>query len=272
MGTLFLVPTPIGNLEDITLRALRVLREVDLIAAEDTRVAWKLLTRYSISTPVTSYHDRNERDKTPFLLQRLEEEDVALTSDAGTPAISDPGYRLVRGAAARGIPVVALPGASAVTTALAVSGLPGDQFLYLGFLPRRPGPRRRLLVELLGQERTLLAFEAPHRLRESLRDLLETLGDREVALCREMTKLYEEVFRGTLSEALERFQEPRGEFTLVVAGAPEAAASDEEIRAEVTAVRAQGLSNAQAVREVARRLRTPRGRVYALSLERERET
>jgi 16S rRNA (cytidine1402-2'-O)-methyltransferase len=218
MPALYIVATPIGNLEDLTLRALRVLREVDLIAAEDTRVTRKLLSRYDIGTRLVSYHEHNSARRLPELLEALTSGDVALVSDAGTPGVNDPGSELVSAAAAAGFPVVPLPGASAVTTALAVSGLPVGQFVYLGFLPRKRGERTRLLGPLTNERRTLLAFEAPHRLRGALRDILDTLGDRRIAVCRELTKLHEEVFRGTVAEALEHFGEPRGELTLVIEG------------------------------------------------------
>jgi 16S rRNA (cytidine1402-2'-O)-methyltransferase len=223
MATLYIVATPIGNLEDITLRALRVLAEVSLIAAEDTRVTRRLLSRYDITTQLTSYHEHNARVRLPVLLKRLEDEDIALVCDAGTPAVNDPGQELVSAAACQGIEVVAIPGASALTAAIAVSGIPisgglGDGFVYLGFLPRRTGERQRLFDSLVSERRALVAFEAPHRLRASLRDLLAHLGDRRIGVCRELTKLHEEVFRGTVSEAVAHFDQPRGEFTLVIEG------------------------------------------------------
>ena len=219
MGTLYVVATPIGNLEDVTLRALRVLREASLIAAEDTRTTRKLLSRYDVHTPVTSFHDANAARKLPALLAALRDGAVALVSDAGMPLVSDPGYQLVSAATAAGVPVVAVPGPSAVTTALVVSGLPADRFLFLGFLPRRVAERRAALQALAREQHTLVAFEAPHRLRQTLHDLLAALGDRRIAACRELTELHEEVFRGSVQEALAHFTEPRGEFTLVVEGA-----------------------------------------------------
>ena len=221
MPTLYIVPTPIGNLEDITLRALRVLAEVDLIAAEDTRVTRKLLTRYDIETPLTPFHEHNLSVKLPDLLDRLATEDIALVSDAGTPTINDPGRELVVGASESGFAVVALPGASALTTALAASGLSTRGFVFLGFLPRRRTERIELLSDLRRERRTLVAFETPHRLAASLSDILETLGDRQIAVCRELTKLHEEVFRGSVSAAIDHYAEPRGEFTLVIEGATE---------------------------------------------------
>ena len=218
LPTLYLVSTPIGNLEDITLRALRVLREVDLIAAEDTRVTRRLLARYEITTPLTSFHEHSRKGKLSDLLDRISTSDVALVSDAGTPTINDPGQDLVAAAVERGFDVVALPGASAVTAAIAVSGVQTDGFVYLGFLPRRRPNRLRLLREVATESRALVAFETPHRLVGSLNDLMEALGDRQLAVCRELTKLHEEVFRGAVSEAIAHFTAPRGEFTLVIEG------------------------------------------------------
>jgi len=219
MAELYLVATPIGNLEDITLRALRVLREVDLIAAEDTRTARKLLSHHGIRARLLSYNDHNKQARIPRILAALRQGAVALVSEAGMPGISDPGQDLVAAAAEAGFPVVPIPGPSAVTAALAVSGLPTRQFTYLGFLPRRAGERRRLLASLAAEPRTIVAFESPHRLRPALADLLAVFGDRRIAVCRELTKAFEEVFRGRISDALERFPEPRGEFTLVIEGA-----------------------------------------------------
>ena len=264
MPTLYLVATPIGNMEDVTLRALRVLREVDLIAAEDTRTTKKLLSVHGISARVTSYYEGNKERKTPLLLKALQKQDVALVSEAGMPGLSDPGYELVQGAIEQGIAVVPIPGPSAVTTALVVSGLPTDQFLYLGFLPRRAQQRRRFLQKVAGTPYTLVAFEAPHRLLQSLQGMLATLGDRRVAVCRELTKAFEEVFRGTLSQALDHFQEPRGEFTLVVAGAlaPDEPPSLKEVRRRLEALRAEGVSPSRAVSRVARELGAKRAQVY----------
>ena len=218
MPVLYVVATPIGNLEDITLRALRVLSEVQLIAAEDTRTARKLLNRYDIKTRLTSYYEHNKKNKMPVLLEMLEEQDIALISEAGTPGISDPGYELIKGAIEKGYQVVVLPGPSAVTTAVVASGLPADQFIYLGFLPRKKGEKRRLLGSVSSEPRTIVCFESPHRVGDSLSAMLETLGDRSIAVCREMTKLHEEVYRGLLSMAAKHFQKPRGEFTIVIQG------------------------------------------------------
>ncbi len=218
MPILYVVATPIGNLEDISLRALRILREVGLIAAEDTRKTRRLLDAYDIDTPLTSYHEHSKKAKLDHLLAHLEREDVALVSEAGMPGLSDPGYDLVVSAIDRGIFVVPVPGPSAVITALVVSGLPTDQFVFVGFLPRRKGRRQRLLSSISDESRTIVAFEAPHRLREALTDIGEILGDRRIALCRELTKVHEEIFRGRVGQAIEHFAQPRGEFSLVIEG------------------------------------------------------
>jgi 16S rRNA (cytidine1402-2'-O)-methyltransferase len=220
MPSLYVVATPIGNLEDITLRALRVLREVKLIAAEDTRKTRHLLTHYGIKTPMTSYYEHNKITKLDYILSGLKEADVALVSEAGMPGISDPGYELITAAGRENIPIVPVPGASAVTTALAVSGLPTDRFIYIGFLPHRSAARRRLLESVVGEPGTIVALEAPHRLTAALEDILSVLGDRKMAIGRELTKLHEELWSGTVSGAMEYFTLPRGEFTLVIAGRP----------------------------------------------------
>ncbi|MCL0069250.1 16S rRNA (cytidine(1402)-2'-O)-methyltransferase [Dehalococcoidia bacterium] len=218
MSTLYVVATPIGNLEDVTLRAIRVLHEVGLIAAEDTRRTKRLLSAHQIKTPLTSYHEHNKRAKLPYLLRALEHGDVALISEAGMPGINDPGYDLVLAAVDRDAKVVPVPGPSAIPAALAVSGLTTEQFIHLGFLPRKKGARRKLLQSIAAEPRTIVAFETPHRLRSALVDLGEVLGERRLAICREMTKLHEEIFRGTVSQAIEHFAKPRGEFTLVIEG------------------------------------------------------
>lgn len=266
MARLYVVATPIGNLEDITLRALRVLRSVGLIAAEDTRTTRKLLTHYDIHTPLTSYTDHNAHVKTPLLLRELETRDVALVSEAGMPGISDPGRTLVAAAHDAGIPVVPVPGPSALPTALAVSGLPSHQALFLGFLPARTAERRRLLNQVAPLPFTLVIFEAPHRLQERLLELRDILGERRVAVCRELTKLHEEIFRGTLTEALDHFDEPRGEFVLVIEGGLKGALQHEEGSAglALAALRRAGWSAREAVAEVAHRFNLPRRMVYDL--------
>jgi len=218
MPTLYVVATPIGNLEDISLRAIRTLREVRLIAAEDTRKTKRLLNAYNIRTNVTSYYEHNKKAKLDYILKKLEEGDVALVSEAGTPGISDPGYELIVAASEQDIPVVAIPGPSAIIAALAISGLPTDRFVYIGFLPRKSAERRRLLQSVADEAGTIVALETPHRLQEALADLLLVTGDRRVAICRQLTKLHEEVFRGTVSQAQQYFDKPRGEFTLVIEG------------------------------------------------------
>jgi len=218
MSVLYVVATPIGNLEDISLRALRILREVKLIAAEDTRKTKRLLTTYDIKTPMTSYHEHNKRSKVGYILGCLEDGDVALVSEAGMPGMSDPGYELIAAVNQRGIPVVPIPGPSAVITAVVISGLPTDRFLYIGFLPRKASARQHLLESVADEYSTIVALESPHRLLAALNAIMLTLGDRRVAVCRELTKVHEEVFRGTISQAIKHFTEPRGEFTLVIEG------------------------------------------------------
>ena len=266
MSTLFVVATPIGNMEDITLRALRVLAEVPLIAAEDTRTARKLLSHHGISAPrLLSYNDRNRRQRTPQILSALEAGDAALISEAGTPAISDPGVHLVEAATEAGHDVVPLPGASAVVTALAAAGLPVRSFRYVGFLPRQPGARRRLLSDLAASPDTLVAFEAPHRLRKALADIHATFGGRRLIVCRELTKRYEEIFRGTAEEALDHFDKPRGEFTLVLEGADEAQPNQQEaidVDAALLELRDQGVRARDAVRTVSERSGLPHRHVY----------
>jgi 16S rRNA (cytidine1402-2'-O)-methyltransferase len=230
MGTLYLVGTPIGNLEDISLRALRVLREVGLIAAEDTRTTRKLLSHYDIHTPLTSYHDFSGPGKTRHLVSRLAEIDVALVSEAGMPGLSDPGYPLVRAALAAGVPVTTVPGPSALVSALVLSGLPTHACHYLGFLPRKSGARRNLLQRVAAEPDTLVMYESPHRLVAALRDIEAVFGQRPVAAARELTKRFEEIVRGTAGEVRAHFERvpPRGEFTLVVGGADGCAPGDDE--------------------------------------------
>lgn len=272
MATLYLVGTPIGNLEDITLRAVRILDEVSLIAAEDTRRASILTQHYHITTPVTSYFEGNKLTKLETVLGALEGGDIALISEAGMPGLSDPGYELIRAAIERGHTVTAVPGPSAPITALVLSGLPSDTFLYLGFLPRRQRDRRAALEAVRGQPWTLVLFESPHRLTRSLMDMEAILGDRPIAICRELTKLHEEIWRGTVSGAREHFAtvKPRGEFTLVVGGArgdrEERPRWDEErVRAAMNALRQQGVRRSQAARQVAAESGWSRSEVYTLA-------
>jgi len=217
-GILYLIATPIGNLEDITFRAIRLLEDVSLIAAEDTRRTAKLLNRYKITTPAASLHEHNEKRRTPSLIKRLEAgQSIALVTDAGTPLLSDPGLHLVRTAIERGIPIDPVPGASAILAALAVSGLVENQFTFLGFPPNRSHARKRWFETLTSETRPLIIFEAPHRLLGSLRDMAEVLGNRQIAVCREMTKVHQELVNGPILSVLERFSSPRGEFTIVIA-------------------------------------------------------
>jgi 16S rRNA (cytidine1402-2'-O)-methyltransferase len=220
-GTLYIVSTPIGNMEDITLRALRILKEVDLVAAEDTRRTGLLLRRFEIQTPLTSYFEGNELKKREFILVKLKEgKNVALVSDAGTPGISDPGFRLIELAIESQIPIVPIPGPSAAITALSVSGLPTDAFFFKGFLPHKSKKRRDLLKQFEEVKETLVFYESPHRISETLQDILEILGDREIVLTRELTKVYEEITRGKASEILNQIGDRtlKGEITLVISG------------------------------------------------------
>lgn len=270
MPSLYIIATPIGNLEDITLRALRLLNEVALIAAEDTRVTRRLLSRYDIHTPLTSFNEHNQAAKIPMLISTLADADVALVSDAGTPGVNDPAQALALAAHNAGCAVVAVPGASAVTAAVAVSGLAADGFVYLGFLPRKRGERVNLLKSLARQRRALVAFESPRRLRQSLPDMLDALGDRRIAVCREMTKLHEETFHGSITDALRHFRDPKGEFTLVVEGAADTridtAATEVEAANMLDALRRSGVRAKEAVGEVADATGLPRRRVYQLWL------
>lgn len=271
MSTLYLVATPIGNLEDISLRSIRILTEVKLIAAEDTRKTRRLLSAYKIKTPMTSYYEHNKKLKLPYLLERLEQEDIAIVSEAGMPSISDPGYELVLAAIERGIPVIAIPGPSVLPVALAVSGLPANEFIYLGFLPRKRNERQRLLGSVSAELRTIIVFEAPHRLQESLMDIEEVLGDREIAVCRELTKLHEEVFRGTVSQAIAHFSRPKGEFTLVVAGhtrkREEKESIDFFVKEECRRLRCEGFTAKEAVAKLAEVTHLPKKMLYKAWLE-----
>jgi 16S rRNA (cytidine1402-2'-O)-methyltransferase len=264
MPILYVVATPIGNLEDITLRALRVLREVKLIAAEDTRKTRRLLNHYNIKTPVTSYYEHNKLSKLDYILDQLKENDVAIVSEAGMPGISDPGYELIVAASRKNIPVVPVPGPSAVTTALAVSGLPTDRFIYIGFLPSRSSARRRTLETITPEPGTIIALEAPHRLAASLGDILDVLGDRRLAIGRELTKLHEEVFRGNVSGAIKHFTEPRGEFTLVIEGktTKEKLSVTEAIERQLQQMQLTGVKAKEAVAAVAADTGLPRKELY----------
>jgi 16S rRNA (cytidine1402-2'-O)-methyltransferase len=271
MSTLYLVATPIGNLEDITSRALRVLREVSLIAAEDTRHSKKLLNHFDIHTRLTSYYEHNKLHKLDSILAALTEGDVALVSDAGTPALNDPGYELVCAVLDAGHAVSPIPGPNAPVAALVTSGLPTDRFLYLGYLPRKSGDRLRLLNEIDALIFTLVFLETPHRLQAALTDLENVLGDRQIAVARELTKLHEEIFRGKISEAVAHFREtpPRGEITLVVAGASQI--SEPWLRNRVEAALkdalARGKPPSQIAKEIATQSGWPRREIYDLVTE-----
>ncbi|MSP79172.1 MAG: 16S rRNA (cytidine(1402)-2'-O)-methyltransferase [Dehalococcoidia bacterium] len=270
MGTLYIVGTPIGNLEDVTARALNVLRSVAVVAAEDTRVTRKLLDHYNITTPFTTYFGSEMRPKIAPLLALLKDKDVAFCSDAGMPSVSDPGTDLVAAAAEAGFPVVVIPGPSSVTTALAASGFDGQQFFFAGFPPHRPTDRRKMLANLTRQRATLVFLESPHHFRDTLKDMLQAFGNRNVAVCRELTKLHEEVFRGTVQEALTHFVEPRGEFTIVVKGAPEeqeAPASPEDASALLAKLRKDGTRAQEAVDQVTQATGLRKRDVYKLWLE-----
>ena len=271
MSILYLVATPIGNLEDISARALRILREAPLIAAEDTRHTRKLLNHFGIKTELTSYHDHNKRLKLEPILERLQNHDVALVSDAGTPAINDPGFELVNAALAAGHTVSPIPGPSAPIAALVASGLPTDAFLYLGYLPRKQSERRKFLSQVAHLPYTLIFLETPHRLLESLADLQTILGDRKMAVARELTKMYEEIYRGPIHSALAHFssQPQRGEVTVVVAGAPPEAGRwpEDRLRAELRARLANGESPSQIAKEVAKLAGWGKREVYKIVRE-----
>ncbi len=269
MGTLYIVGTPIGNLEDITLRALRVLREVALIAAEDTRTTGRLLHHYGIETPLLSYHDFSDEARLAELIDRLQGADVALVSDAGMPGLSDPGYRLVQAAHEAGIAVSPIPGPAAAITALVSSGLPTDSFLFLGFLPRQVAARRAALEKVRQLPYTLVLYEAPHRLLKLLADVEAVLGERQLVVARELTKLYEELWRGTPTDARRHFgrDQVRGEITVVIEGAAALPAWDEAaVRQALTEAIAAGQSRKEAAAAVAARSGWRKKELYELSL------
>jgi len=268
-GRLFVVSTPIGNLGDISLRAIETLRKVGIIAAEDTRHTRKLLTHHGISARMVSYHSHNRRARIGQLLQALSQGDVALVTDAGTPVVSDPGQELVHAAASAGHQVLAIPGASALTAAVAVSGIQSDVLHFIGFLPRPRTERQRLLKTMAAWPGALACFEAPHRLLATLDDLHTVFGERQIAVCNELTKLFENVFRGTIPAAIERFTShpPRGEFTLVVelpgeAPAP-AARTETDIDARFGALVAEHGDRKRALAALAAETRMPRKELYA---------
>jgi len=271
-GTLYIVATPIGNLEDMTLRAVRILREVDLIAAEDTRHTRKLLTHFGISKPLTSYFDHNKTIKGALILDKLKDgNSVALVSDAGTPCISDPGYQLVRDAVASGVTVVPIPGACAAVAALSVSGLPTDSFAFEGFLPNRGGKRREKLTLLKNEKRLLIFYESPTRLMATLTDIGEIFGDREVVVAREITKVYEELLRGSVPAILDALQgrQLKGEIVLLVAPSAEILTVSDDSVTELLQqyLFAEGLTVKDAVRKVSQETGVPKGRVYDQALQ-----
>ncbi|MFN6519442.1 MAG: 16S rRNA (cytidine(1402)-2'-O)-methyltransferase [Nostoc sp. CreGUA01] len=270
--TLYVVGTPIGNLEDMTFRAVRILQTVDMIAAEDTRHTGKLLQHFEIKTPQLSYHEHNRTSRIPELLEYLaNDKTIALVSDAGMPGISDPGYELIKACIEAGINVVPIPGASAAITALSAAGLPTDRFVFEGFLPAKTQQRREYLESLQTESRTLIFYESPHRLQDTLQDLAQMLGsDRQIVLGRELTKLYEEFWRGTIAEAIAHYsqREPQGEYTLVLAGIPpsQPQLTQEELKAELKQLISQGISRSQASRQLAKVTSLPRRQLYQLAL------
>ncbi len=271
MSTLYLVATPIGNLKDISQRALQILSQVDMIAAEDTRQTGKLLKHYDIQTPLISFHEHSKRSKLQSLLDHLDQADLALVSDAGTPVLNDPGYELVREAIEAGYEISPIPGPSAPISALVASGLPAENFLYLGYLPRRSSDRRRAVNEVSNLPYTMIFFETPHRLLGALKDLLEELGDRELAVARELTKLHEEFFRGRISAALAHYtaNPPRGEITLVLAGCPpeEKTWSEEQLMAAIKVRKSQNIPPAQIASQLSAESNWPRREIYQLLIE-----
>ncbi len=274
-GTLFVVATPLGNLEDITARALRVLREVDLIAAEDTRRSRKLLSRFDIHTPLISYYDEIERQRAPQLIERLRAgKSIALVSDAGTPGIADPGYHLVRAAVAALIEVVPIPGPSAVAAVLSVAGLPTDRFVFEGFVPARAAARRRFFADLAGEERTIVVYEVARRLAACLADVITAFGaERQIVLAREVTKVFEQILRGSAAAVHAGLPAGgvQGELTLVIAGAAPrpSAVSDEELDAAIARLRAQGLHTRDIAEQLATALHLSRRKVYERIINRE---
>lgn len=272
MGTLYIVPTPIGNLEDITLRGIRILREVSLIAAEDTRTTRNLLNHFQITTPLTSYHEHNKLSKLETIFNALETGDVALVSDAGTPGISDPGYELIQEAIARGIRIEPLPGANAAITALVASGLPTDGFLFVGFLPKKDKARRDSLHNLARLPHTIIAYESPNRLLNLLAAIAEVMGDRPVCVAREITKIHEEFFRGSAQAAHTHYlaQPPRGEVVVVIGGAPpevQPVWDEELVRGRLIERLAAGDSLKEAAKAISKEAGWDRRTVYQLGLE-----
>jgi 16S rRNA (cytidine1402-2'-O)-methyltransferase len=271
VGKLYVCPTPIGNLEDITLRTLRVLREVDIIACEDTRHSLRLLNHYEIKKPLTSYHEHNVKEKGPELIRKLiDGNNIAIITDAGMPGISDPGEDLIKLAIAEDIEVIALPGPTASITALVVSGLNTDKFVFEGFLPSKKKDRIKELEALVDERRTIIFYESPHRVINSMEDMLQVLGNRNIAVCREITKHYEEIFRGSIEAALIRFNQGdiKGEFVIIVEGNKSVAEEIEvDIQAELARHLANGLTKKEAIKRVVEEKNIPKNTVYAESLK-----
>mgnify|MGYP001772951745 CR=1 FL=1 len=271
-GKLYIVSTPIGNLEDITLRAIRILKEVDIIACEDTRVTKKLFSRYQIHKPLTTYHEHNEREKAEELLTILESgKNIALVSDAGTPGISDPGYRLVSLASEKGIGVISVPGPSAAIAALSISGLPTSSFTFLGFLPRSDKKRKKYLESVREYTQTLILYESPNRIIDTLNSIFEILGNRRVSVSREITKVFEETLRGKISnviQILKQRERVKGEFTIILEGKHNKLDIIEEtINKEIELYKERGLSLKNAVKEVSRNLGVSKSKIYKKALE-----
>lgn len=269
-GKLYICPTPIGNLEDITLRTLRILKEVDIIACEDTRHSLRLLNHYEIKKPLTSYHEHNIKEKGPELIKKIiDGKNIAVISDAGMPGISDPGAHLIKLAIEEDILIEVLPGPSASITALVVSGLNTDKFVFEGFLPSKKRDRIKALENISKEKRTIIFYESPHRIINFLDDILSTLGNREIAVCREITKLHEEIFRGNVSAALKRFTDGdiKGEFVIILEGNTEIELIEVNIEEELIRYIDKGMSKKEAVKLVSEENKIPKNIVYAESLK-----
>ena len=267
MNTLYVIATPIGNLEDISARALRILRDADLIAAEDTRITIRLLKHYEINTKLISYHEHSKPSKLNRLIDALSENDLALVCDSGTPGISDPGRELVMAAITMGCKVVPIPGPSSITAGISVSSLDTKRFIFLGFLPRKSSERIKLFRHSIPENTDVVFLESPKRIRKTLTDILVSLGDRNVTVCREMTKIYEEIFFGSVTDALEHFIEPRGEFTVIIAGGIDNIANnltEENARKMLSQLRSIGVSGRDSVEFVVSQTGMPKRKVYQI--------
>jgi 16S rRNA (cytidine1402-2'-O)-methyltransferase len=272
-GSLYIVATPIGNLEDITLRAIRTLKEVSLIAAEDTRRTRKLLNAYDISTPLISLHEHNEKEKSLLIISRIKSGmSVAYVTDAGTPCISDPGHYLVKLVQAENLRIIPVPGPSAVITALSASGFPADNFIFYGFLPAKGNKRRQSLEELINEEKTIVVYESPNRFSSALQDMYDVLGDREIVIARELTKVFEEIRRGMISEFLECTMQgrPKGEYTIIIQGKEkgEIALTDDEIKNKIVGIwKNKNISLRDSVNEIVKQTGWPKKKVYDLAVK-----